>query len=340
MLLTPSFYAHATHSLMGLANGKVAVLFEGGYCIESLADSAACTLRTLVGHSPVPLKMRYPVNKSAIETVLDSISVLKPYWNILSFQRTFDRHEKDDDDTTLRKRHYPLIEYKGELEFLPEKPKIYPTRNFYPVQSDDVKEKFAKAIEILREHVDGQYSSYDQKRTCLINMPDLSKKHSSPVTHPERYNRTVFLWKFLKSKNILDRCHLIKQNNRLATIDEIKLCHTSEAIDKVSQSQFKAYKDLREYEEEFDSLYFCKDTFQVAQVAIGSVLQVVDCVLTNQCLNGFACVRPPGHHASRNSPAGFCFFNNIAIAAKYAQQKYNVERVFILDWDVHHGDGI
>lgn len=337
MLLTPSFYSHVTHSLMALASGKVAVVLEGGYCLESLADSAASTLRTLLGDPPVPITMRYPINRSVVESVLDAISVLRPYWNNLRFQGSFNRHENDVNETH-RKRHYPMIEYRGQVELLP-KPEKYPTRDCYPVQSEDIKESYSKAIQIFRKFNENNYRTFSLKRTCLINMPDFARRHAAPQTHPERPNRILFLWKHLKTQNLLSRCHIIENNNRPVTEEQIRLCHTEDAIDKVRQASSKNYKDLREYECNFDSLYFTKDTFEVAKLAAGCLLQVVDCVLTDQCLNGFACVRPPGHHASMTTPSGFCYFNNVSIAANYAIQQYNLQRVLILDWDIHHGDG-
>jgi acetoin utilization deacetylase AcuC-like enzyme len=69
------------------------------------------------------------------------------------------------------------------------------------------------------------------------------------------------------------------------------------------------------------------------------VLALVDEVMTGRLQNGFACVRPPGHHAERDRAMGFCLFNNVAIAAAYARRRFGVERVLILDWDVHHGNG-
>ena len=360
MLLTPSFYAHATHSLKALANGKVCkyyffegfsvifefynitfvgVVLEGGYCIESLADSAAYTLRTLLGDPPAPIKMRYPINQSVIESVLDVISVLRPYWSFIRFQKTFNRHNDYSIDESQRKRHYPMIEYRGKLELQPEKPQSYPTRECYPMQDDNIKSKYANAIEILRIHADNHYTSYSQKRTCIIKMADLSRRHSCANTHPERPNRVNFLWKLLKTENILGQCHVISDNNRLASDDQIRLCHSDDHIEKIRRCKLLPYKDLREYESQFDSLYLTQDSFQVAKLAVGSLLQTVDCVMQNECLNGFACVRPPGHHASQNTSAGFCIFNNVAIAARYAIEKYNLSRVLILDWDIHHGDG-
>lgn len=339
MLLTPFFYAHATHSLKGLANGKVCVILEGGYCLESLADGAAYTLRTLLGDPPVPFKLRYPINQSVIQSVLDVISVLRPYWNLIKLQRTFNRHDEGNEEENPRKRHYPMIEYRGKLELLPERPQSYPTRDCYPVLSDIIKLRYASAIEILRLHADNQYISYCPKRTCIIKMPDISRRHACAITHPERPNRISFLWKFFQKNDILNRCHIISDNNRVATEDQIKLCHSDEAIEKVKKSQFMPYKDLREYEAQFDSIFLTQDSYQTGRLAVGSLLQVVDCVMKNECLNGFACIRPPGHHASRNGPAGFCLFNNVAIAARYAMQKFNLSRVLILDWDIHHGDG-
>jgi acetoin utilization deacetylase AcuC-like enzyme len=73
--------------------------------------------------------------------------------------------------------------------------------------------------------------------------------------------------------------------------------------------------------------------------AAGGVLNAVDAVLTGAACNAFCAVRPPGHHASAGRGMGFCLFNNIAIAARYAQNKYGVGRVLIVDWDVHHGNG-
>jgi acetoin utilization deacetylase AcuC-like enzyme len=83
----------------------------------------------------------------------------------------------------------------------------------------------------------------------------------------------------------------------------------------------------------------CRESYHIAMKAVGGVLSVVDRVMTGQAKNGFCAVRPPGHHANGNLGMGFCMFNNIAVAARYAQKKYNVDRVLIADWDVHHGNG-
>src|SRR5204863_2332853 len=76
------------------------------------------------------------------------------------------------------------------------------------------------------------------------------------------------------------------------------------------------------------------------RLAAGGLIAAVDAVMTGKAKNGFAAVRPPGHHASAERAMGFCIFNNVAVAARYAQNKYQeIERVAIVDWDVHHGNG-
>ncbi|HEU5249873.1 MAG TPA: histone deacetylase [Thermoanaerobaculia bacterium] len=83
----------------------------------------------------------------------------------------------------------------------------------------------------------------------------------------------------------------------------------------------------------------CPASFDVALLAAGGVMAGVDAVLNERVDNVFCAVRPPGHHAGRNAAMGFCFINNIAVGAVYARTVYGVERIFILDWDVHHGNG-
>lgn len=86
--------------------------------------------------------------------------------------------------------------------------------------------------------------------------------------------------------------------------------------------------------------YFMKDTIQSALLAAGGVIQAIDEVLEGNHSSAFAIVRPPGHHAGMKSmPHGFCFLNNVGLGAKHAQKKYKKEKILILDWDAHHGEG-
>ena len=78
---------------------------------------------------------------------------------------------------------------------------------------------------------------------------------------------------------------------------------------------------------------------EIARLAIGGALEAVDAVVNGTVRNAFGLVRPPGHHATRNESLGFCVYNNIAIAARYAQEHHKLNRIVIIDWDVHHGNG-
>jgi acetoin utilization deacetylase AcuC-like enzyme len=83
----------------------------------------------------------------------------------------------------------------------------------------------------------------------------------------------------------------------------------------------------------------CPRSFDVAERAAGLCLNAVDLVMSGQSRNAFCIVRPPGHHATPNRGMGFCLFNNIAVAARYAQRRHGIGRAAIVDWDVHHGNG-
>jgi acetoin utilization deacetylase AcuC-like enzyme len=80
-------------------------------------------------------------------------------------------------------------------------------------------------------------------------------------------------------------------------------------------------------------------TYRAALLSAGAAIDAVDAVLQGELENAFCCIRPPGHHATRNQAMGFCFFNNVAIAAKYACERHDLKRVAIVDFDVHHGNG-
>ncbi len=83
----------------------------------------------------------------------------------------------------------------------------------------------------------------------------------------------------------------------------------------------------------------CEHTYRVAMLAAGGALRAVDAVMAKKVRNAFCALRPPGHHALRRRAMGFCILNNVAIAAKYIQSRYELKKVLIIDWDVHHGNG-
>ncbi len=330
MCLSPAFYAHMCHTLMPIANGKVCVLIEGGYCTPSLAESAALTLKTLLG-DPCPLiEDLTELKQSLINSVLDVICVLRPYWKCLQLQGVFDRHSDND---SYRKQHLPFLEYKGKMALV-EKPTKYPTRDCYPIQDEDTKRQLIDEINRLIAITD--LSVKYTQRTCIA-YDEAMTKHKCSTTHPERPSRIKIIIKRLKDDKLYDKCFHLE--TRSATEEELGLVHTKEHIETMKSTENLSNHELRKLAQTYDSIYLTKETYRAAKLAVGNLLQVVDSVLTDKCLNGFACIRPPGHHSNQSTASGFCCFNNVAIAAKYAIQKFNKKRILIVDWDVHHGDG-
>ncbi len=121
---------------------------------------------------------------------------------------------------------------------------------------------------------------------------------------------------------------------RSAVEGELTLCHTPAYIATARRDVLSRTRSLSTGDTDI-----CPRSFDVALRAVGTCLNAVDLVLEGKADNAFCIVRPPGHHASADRGMGFCLFNNIAIAARYAQRKYGVERAAIADWDVHHGNG-
>jgi acetoin utilization deacetylase AcuC-like enzyme len=109
--------------------------------------------------------------------------------------------------------------------------------------------------------------------------------------------------------------------------------HTPEHFDRVKRACDRGYASL-----DVDT-HVSPGSFAAAMNAVGGVLRACDLVATGGAANAFCAVRPPGHHAEPAAAMGFCLFNNVAIAARYLQATHGVERILIIDWDVHHGNG-
>lgn len=133
---------------------------------------------------------------------------------------------------------------------------------------------------------------------------------------------------------------------RDATAEEILTVHTQAHYDYVSNFRNYNTQQLRTLSHELDqgrqSLYVGSLSFEAALLAAGGAIETCKNVVAGRIKNGFAVIRPPGHHAEFDQPMGFCFFNNVPIATKVCQQEYpdTCRKVLILDWDVHHGNGI
>jgi acetoin utilization deacetylase AcuC-like enzyme len=164
--------------------------------------------------------------------------------------------------------------------------------------------------------------------TTAILADPIAKEHNPGAGHPEQPARWDAALKGLKDLS------LSRAEPRAATIEELALAHTRPYI-QLAEREVKSGAEILST----GDTDICPRSYEVARHATGTCLNAVDLVMTAKARNAFCIVRPPGHHASANRGMGFCLFNNIAIAARYAQQKYGIERVVIADWDVHHGNG-
>ncbi|CAD6493820.1 MAG: Histone deacetylase domain protein [Candidatus Argoarchaeum ethanivorans] len=162
------------------------------------------------------------------------------------------------------------------------------------------------------------------KRTGIVYHPDYQLHNTG--SHPERAERVVAIMDRLESLE-----GLVSVSPRKATEAELGYVHTSSHIRHVQEHSLKGIPlDM--------DTPVCSDSYAVALLAAGGVMAGVDAVVSGDVENVFAVVRPPGHHATADHAMGFCLFNNVAIAARYAQKK-GISRVLIVDWDVHHGNG-
>jgi acetoin utilization deacetylase AcuC-like enzyme len=118
-----------------------------------------------------------------------------------------------------------------------------------------------------------------------------------------------------------------------AAREDIERCHDFRMIEDLSLRCERGVSFIDE------DTYISARSFEVALLAAGAAIAAVDSVMSEAGGRAFGIVRPPGHHATQHQSMGFCLFNNAAIGARYAQAKYGVERVLIVDWDVHHGNG-
>jgi acetoin utilization deacetylase AcuC-like enzyme len=167
-------------------------------------------------------------------------------------------------------------------------------------------------------------------KTLYYSHPDFLL-HDTGIGHPESPARLIYIEEALAQPAFSD---LIRISPPLGTEQQINLIHPSfhnDAIRKAIPLHGIHYLD--------QDTALSPGSDKAAYRAVGAVCDAVDKILTGQADTAFCAVRPPGHHAEPDQPMGFCLFNNIAIAAEYARNHYQLERIAIIDFDVHHGNG-
>ncbi|XP_052850338.1 histone deacetylase 6 isoform X2 [Drosophila gunungcola] len=333
MEVTPACYPHLLNPLLRLADCRVAVVLEGGYCLESLAEGAALTLRSLLGDPCPPLVEAVPRPRPDLaQALLSCIAVHRPHWRCLQLQKTYEPaelvllgREKQKD------LHQVLHHWVGG----PPPTDRYPTRGTAIPLPADTEARNRARLQVLRTETKLSMPSvrvcyaYDAQMLLHCNLHDTG--------HPEQPSRIKHIHRMHDEYGLLPRMKQLAA--RAATTDEVCLAHTRAHVNSVRRLLERDPEELHQVAGGYNSVYLHPSTFDCATLAAGAVLQAVDSVLRGESRSGICNVRPPGHHAEQDQPHGFCIFNNVAIAAQYAIRDFGLERVLIVDWDVHHGNG-
>jgi acetoin utilization deacetylase AcuC-like enzyme len=169
-------------------------------------------------------------------------------------------------------------------------------------------------------------------KTAIIHHP-IYQKHDTGIGHPETPKRYEAVMNALKNDQKLWES-LVEIQPEQVSKGIIQAAHTKEHFNRIENAFAEGVEYL-----DADTV-ISMQSFDAALYGAGGACRAVDAVMAGESENAFVAVRPPGHHATAENAMGFCLFNNVAVAARYAQNKYEeIERVAIVDWDVHHGNG-
>jgi acetoin utilization deacetylase AcuC-like enzyme len=156
--------------------------------------------------------------------------------------------------------------------------------------------------------------------------------HCTGPGHPECSDRLVVACRGLQEAGLLPQLTLIQ-----AVPSNLKWIEQVHAPRHIYRFEEACMLDLGELDHPDNQI--CKDSYDIALLAVGGILKTIDYMMEGKIDNAFCAVRPPGHHAESHRALGFCYFNNVAIAARYLQRQWGIQRVGIVDFDAHHGNG-
>ena len=159
---------------------------------------------------------------------------------------------------------------------------------------------------------------------------DLYKQHLAGLPHVESPQRLQVIYDMLDATDMAGK--FVSISPRPATHDELAWVHSHSHIERVAGTDGRFHVSL-DPDTQTTPL-----SYQAAKLAAGGLFSLVDNIFDGTVKNGFALVRPPGHHAERDRAMGFCLFNNVALGARYAMNTYGVRKILIVDWDLHHGN--
>ncbi len=157
-------------------------------------------------------------------------------------------------------------------------------------------------------------------------------RHDPGSWHPERPERLRAIHRRVMFSGLINQLEWLHPQE--APLSWVTRIHDPAYVERFRQACEKGFTIFQSPDNGI-----CPESFSIALLAVGGVLLACDAVMEGKVRNAFCAVRPPGHHAERNQAMGFCFFNNVAIGARYLQEHHGLARVAIVDWDVHHGNG-
>ncbi|CAG2243725.1 Polyamine deacetylase HDAC10,Histone deacetylase 6 [Mytilus edulis] len=277
MMVSPACFGHMTHYLMGLADGRVCVCLEGGYCIKSLSESVALTLKALL-RDPcplLPLKMNHQIG-----TILNVIKVLRPYWSCFHYQDLLE----DDTEELCSFEEVNKLPPRSDVKFNKEENEsnMFPLTYTYPEEVQEVyllQKKFDPIIDQLIAETALLRPPY---RTCIVYDDDMRAHKADSRGHPEDPDRITRIFDKHVELGLLERC--LRVQSRHATESELQLIHSSKYVEEMKELAEKTVFDLRKLAWNYNSIYLCQETYNCALLATGSLLNVVHTVLTGQCI--------------------------------------------------------
>ncbi|MFQ5719673.1 MAG: histone deacetylase [Acidobacteriota bacterium] len=156
--------------------------------------------------------------------------------------------------------------------------------------------------------------------------------HETGASHPERPERVTAILERLTAAGVMS--DLDRHQPAPAALEDIEAVHDPAYVRRVAAAAAAGETSL-----DSPDTTLARGSFEAARLAVGGALEAADRLMDGRWRNAFVACRPPGHHAEANLAMGFCLFNNVAVTAAYLRRHHGVERVAIVDWDVHHGNG-
>lgn len=326
MKVTPQAYPHLLNSLSCLANGRVCVLLEGGYCLSSLSEGVALTLRGLLGDPCPTLAPCSSLNDVTVDSILNALSVQRPFWESVRLQNMYDV-EFDDNGSS---KHLMRLKYTGNPF---EGWTVFDTRGYYPIQPVNVKNALEAEIKDIISNTD---LSVPDHRTCFLFDQSAPQSECHLANHAEAVKSVTDFYKKLQACGLLSKCVSLQSKN--ITEEEMSLIKDSNYRNEILPTPDLNCEILEGLKQELQTIKLCQESYISAGGPCEKLLQLINSVALRKCVNGFALVSPPGHFPDTENTSGFSVFSSVAVAAKFLVTQHKMDRVLIIDWNIRQGN--